>query len=150
MTLVKTIHQLRTQFPSPPSYLQLSIKVDSENVMNDLVNDFKRQCSALHLCLKDDNHLEYQNDFLQFKLPNCVTNLQHAGKFVGLNFTPPNDIAFSSITTNKRNKIVVLNVNHHFGDYEFFKFLLQNFYNKVIRIILLHLLSKGNYSIILK
>lgn len=129
MSLVKTIFQVSKQFPTPPAYLQLSIKVDNAKAISDLANYFKRQCAALHLRLKDENNIEYKKDILKYNLPSFITDLQQAGKFAGLNFTPPMEDAFGSIAINEQNKIIVLNVNHHFGDYEFFKFLLHNFYN---------------------
>lgn len=79
----------------------------------------------MHLRLKDENHLEYSKDILKFHIPSRITDLQQAGRFVGLNFTPPTNVAFGSIAVNEENNIIVLNANHRFSDGGFVRFLMQ-------------------------
>lgn len=82
---------------------------------------------CLHLRLKDPNHLEYQDQIQQFKIPSNITDHQQAGRFVASNFTPPMNI---SIIINENNQIIVLNTHHQFSDEGYFKILLNSFLNK--------------------
>lgn len=127
MTLVKAINKKETKLTSPPSYIQLTLKLETQAAIKELEDYFSKSVASLHLRLKDSNHLEYHNNILKFEIPSSLTDLQDVGRFVALNFTPPPDKAFGSIAYNDENKIVVLNTNHRFCDGGFFKFLMSNY-----------------------
>lgn len=127
MTLIKAINKKETTFASPPSYIQLSIRVENVSAIKELEDYFRRSAACLHLRLKDQNHLEYRDEIQKFELPSSLTDLQEAGRFAGMNFTPPYDVAFGSIAVNEENKIIILNANHRFCDGGFFKFLMKNY-----------------------
>ncbi|KAK8897758.1 hypothetical protein M9Y10_015724 [Tritrichomonas musculus] len=127
MSLIKAINKKETTFASPPSYIQLSIKVENRAAIKDLEDYFRKSAACLHLRLKDSNHLEYRDEIKKFEIPSSITDLQEVGRFVGMNFTPPYDVAFGSIAVNEDNNIICLNANHRLCDGGFFKFLMKNY-----------------------
>lgn len=127
MSLIKAFTQKETTFASPPSYIQLSIKVENRAAIKELEDYFRKSAACLHLRLKDSSHLEYRDEIQKFKIPSSLTDLQEVGRFVGMNFTPPYNVAFGAIAVNEDNNIIVLNANHRFCDGGFFKFLMKNY-----------------------
>lgn len=124
------IQKRQMNFATPSSHVQLVLKVESEKAMSDLVDYFSRSVACLHLRLKNDTNLEYLKDIHHFTIPSELTNLRDVQRFAALNFTPPSNVAFGSLATNDKNKIVVLNASHRFCDGGFFKFLLDHYNNK--------------------
>lgn len=121
MPPIKAINKKETKLTSPPSYIQLTLNLETKDAIKELSDYLTESVASLHLCLKDTNHLEYHKNVLQFEVPSRLTDLQDIGRFVALNFTPQPDKSFASLAYNEENKIIVLSTNHLFCDGGFFQ-----------------------------
>lgn len=59
MSLIKEVTQKELPFTAPPSYIQLTLKVENAAAIKDLEEFFKQSVACLHLRLKDQYHLVY-------------------------------------------------------------------------------------------